>query len=160
MRYIGTRLKEYLKSERGGYTDLAERMQKYRKPRTNGGNAEYSLAPFLRDGHNITIASLTALMKETGFPLDFFVDFEPSELPRSEQPQGIIGSNNIVNSSLSNDLTLRLDHLNEVLRMKDEMLTDKERIIALKDSEIAQWKKRYDDLIRLTQCEDSDKNRT
>ena len=137
MRYIGSRLKEYLKSERGSYTDLAERMQKYRKPRSNGGNAEYSLAPFFRDGHNITISSLTALMKETGMPLDFFVDFEAGEQPRNEQPQGIIGSHNIVNSSLTNDLTMRLDHMNEVIRLKDEMLTDKERIIALKDSEIA-----------------------
>ena len=93
-------------------------------------------------------------------PLDFFVDFEAGEQPRNEQPQGIIGSHNIVNSSLTNDLTMRLDHMNEVIRLKDEMLTDKERIIALKDSEIAQWKKRYDDLIRLTQFEDSDKNRT
>lgn len=159
MKYVGKRLQEYLKSGRGNYTDLAVRMLKYRKPRKNSGEVEYSLAPFFRNGHNITLNSLSALMKETGMSIDFFVDFEPGELP-SYRDGGISGSHNVINSSISNDLTMKVDHLNEVVRLKDALIDDKERIIALKDAEIEQWKKRYDDLIRLTQSGDSDRNRT
>ena len=150
MRYNGTRLKEYLKGRRGGYTELAQAMVKYRRPRKNAGRDEYNLAPFFIDGHNITLDLLGGLMKETGQPIEFFVDFEPGE--RSPyRSEGISGSNNIINSSVTNDLTIKVDHLNEVIRLKDELIADKERIITLKDAEIEQWKKRYDDLIKLAQ---------
>ena len=150
MKYIGNRLQSYLKGERGGYTDLAAKMLKYRKPRKNASKDEYSLTPLLKDGHNITLSTLTALMRETGKSIDFFVDFEPGELP-SYRYDGISGSNHIISSSVNNDLTIKVDHLNEVIRLKNEIITDKERIITLKDAEIEQWKKRYDDLIRLAQ---------
>lgn len=159
MKYIGSRLQKHLKSERGGYTELAAKMIKYRKPRQNASNEEYSLTPLLKDGHNITLSTLTALMHETGLPIDFFVDFEPGELPPYRR-DGVSGSNNIINSSVSNDLTMKVDHLYEVIRLKDELIADKERIIALKDADIDQWKKRYDELIKLAQFGESDKNRT
>jgi hypothetical protein len=89
-------------------------------------------------------------MRETGMSIEFFVDFEPGELP-SYRRDGVSGSNNIINSSVNNDLTVKVDHLNEVIRLKDELIADKERIITLKDAEIEQWKKRYDDLIKLSQ---------
>ncbi len=116
----------YLKSGRGNYTDLAQKMLKYRKPRKNASNDEYNLAPFFKEGHNITVNSLTALMRETGMTIDFFIDFEPGELPS-------------------------IEHLKEIIRLKDELLKDKEQIIKLKDAEIEQWKKRYEDLAKLTQ---------
>ena len=159
MIYKGSRLKSYLNGERGSYTDLANRMLRHRKPRKNASKEEYSPTPYLKDGHNITASMLTALMRETGQPIDFFIDFEPGELP-SYRRDGVSGSNNIINSTVSNDLTAKVDHLNEILRLKDEMIADKERIIKLKDTEIEQWKKRYDDLIRLAQFGESDKNRT
>ena len=135
MIYKGSRLREYLNGERGGYTDLANRMLKHRKPRKNSSKDEYSLTPYLKDGQNVTLSMLTALMKETGMAIDFFVDFEPGELPSYRRGE-VSGSNNIINSSVSNDLTVK---------------ADKERIITLKDAEIEQWKKRYDDLIKLAQ---------
>lgn len=150
MRYIGSRLQKLLKSERGSYTELASKMLKYRKPRKNASKDEYNLVPLFEDGHNVTLSTLTGLMHETGMPIDFFVDFDPGELPAHRQ-DGISGSNNIINSSITNDLTIKVDHLNEIIRLKDEMLSDKERIINLKDAEIEQWKKRYDDLIKLSQ---------
>lgn len=159
MKYVGSRLQALLKSERGGYTELAAKMLKYRKPRQNGSKDEYNLGPFFKDGHNVTLYTLTALMRETGMPIDFFVDFEPGELP-SARRDGISGSNNIINSSVTNDLTMKVDHLNEVIRLKDELIIDKERIITLKDAEIEQWKKRYDDLIKIAQFGESDKNGT
>ena len=159
MKYVGSRLQALVKSERGGYTDLAAKMLKYKKPRKNESKDEYNLVPLFKDGHNLTLNTLTGLMRETGMSIDFFVDFEPGEIP-SQQHAGISGSNNIVNSSITNDLTLTVDHLNEVIRLKDELISDKERIITLKDAEIEQWKKRYDDLIKLAQFGESDKNRT
>lgn len=150
MRYIGSRLKEYLNAKRGRYTELAQGMMKYRSPRKNSGKNEYNLDPFFDDGHNISLKLLSGLMRETGKPIDFFVDFEPGELAQTKM-DGVNGNNNIVNSTVTNDLTQKVDHLSEVIRLKDELIADKERIIALKDAEIEQWKKRYDDLIQHTQ---------
>lgn len=150
MKYVGSRLQALLKSERGSYTELAAKMLKYRKPRKNASKDEYNLVPLFEDGHNVTLSTLTGLMRETGMAIDFFVDFEPGELPPYRR-DGVSGSNNIINSSVNNDLTIKVDHLNEVIRLKDELIADKERIITLKDAEIEQWKKRYDDLIKLSQ---------
>lgn len=149
MRYVGSRLQKLLKSERGSYTELATKMLKYRKPRKNASKDEYNLVPLFEDGHNVTLSTLTGLMRETGKSIDFFVDFEPGELPQHRH-EGVNGSNNIINSSVNNDLTMKVDHLYEVIRLKDELIADKERIITLKDADIEQWKKRYDDLIKLT----------
>lgn len=164
MRYNGTRLKELLRGNKGAYTNLAERMSKYRRQRKNASEntASYCLTPFLKDGHNITLSNLSALMLETGKTIDFFVDFDPGELPLSftVPAAGVSGSHNIINSSITNDLTMKLEHQTELIRIKDQMLVDKERIITLKDSEIQQWQKRYDDLIQLTKSNNSDKFRT
>ncbi|MBR1932931.1 MAG: hypothetical protein IJ841_04510 [Prevotella sp.] len=124
-------------------------MMKYKGPRKNSGKDEYNLAPFFDDGHNISLKLLGGLMKETGMPIEFFVDFEPGEITQAKT-DGITGSNNITNSTITSDLTQRVDHLSEIIQLKDEMLADKERIIASKDAEIEQWKKRYDDLLQLT----------
>ena len=166
MKYIGSRLSKYLKGRRGAYTDLSRAMVKYRKPRENSGRDEYNLAPFFRDGHNITLDLLTGLIRETGQPIDFFVDFEPGELPPGRS-DGVSGNNNIINSHVTTDLTTKVDHLNEIIRLKDELISDKERIITLKDAEIEkkdaeieQWKKRYDNLAGLAQFGDSDNNQT
>lgn len=148
MKYMGSRLQAFLKQERGSYTVLAKKMLKYRKPRKNGGKDEYNLVPLFEDGHNVTLSTLTGLMQETGMSLDFFVDFEQGECPLLPQ-SGTSGNNNIINSSVSNDLTVTVEHLHEVIRLKDELIADKERIITLKDAEIEQWKKRYDDLLHL-----------
>ena len=150
MRYIGSRLKEYLNAKRGRYTARAQGMMKYRSPRKNSGKNEYNLDPFFDDGHNISLKLLNGLMHETGKPIGFFVDFEPGELEQARM-DGINGNNNIINSTVTNDLTQKVDHLSEVIRLKDELIADKERIIASKDAEIEQWKKRYDDLIKLAQ---------
>lgn len=149
MKYNGTRLREYLRLRKGGHTELAKAMVKYRKPRKNASTDEYNLGPFLRPNHNPTINLLSGLMKETGLPIDFFVDFEPNELPCTKT-DGINGNNNIINSTVTNDLTQKVDHLSEIIQLKDEIIADKERIIALKDAEIKQWEKRYDDLAKLS----------
>lgn len=148
MKYIGSRLRKLVKEERGGYHDLAVRMLKHRAPRVNGAKDEYNLVPLFRDGHNLTLSTLSAIMLETGMPITYFVDFEPGELPPLYS-SGINGSNNVINSSISNDLTAKVDHLNEVIRLKDTMIADKDKLLAMKDVEIEQWKKRLDDVIDL-----------
>lgn len=159
MKYVGSRLQALLKTERGGYTKLATKMLKYRKPRKNASREEYNLMPFFEDGHNVTLSTLTALMRETGMTIDFFVDFEPGEISQAKM-DGVTGNNNIINSTVTNDLTQKVDHLSEVIRLKDMLIADKERIITSKDAEIEQWKTRYDDLIKLAQFGGSDKNGT
>ena len=159
MRYIGSRLKEYLNAKRGRYTELAQGMMKYRSPRKNSGKNEYNLDPFFDDDHNISLKLLNGLMRETGKPIEFFVDFEPGETSQTKM-DGINGNNNIVNSTVTNDLTQKLDHLTEIIQLKDELIADKERIIASKNAEIEQWKNRYDDLVRRSTFGESDKNRT
>ena len=77
MKYTGLRLASYLSEERGRYARLADAMAKYRGDRKNASDKKYNLAPLLHDGHNITIKILDGLMKETGKPLDFFIDFGP-----------------------------------------------------------------------------------
>lgn len=155
MIYKGSRLKALVQSHGGLYSDLASRMAKYKAKRKNGSDRDYRLGALYADGHNITINILSALMRETNKPINYFVDFEPNEL--QIQTEGISGSNNIVNSMVSNDATQRIEHLTEVVHLKDQLIVEKERLIAMKDREIESWKKRYDDLIRLAQFGESDK---
>lgn len=159
MIYKGSRLQALVQSHGGTFSDLGERMAKYKSPRKNGSSTKgYRLDSLYKDGHNIQLNTLTALVRETGRTVDYFVDFEPGELARSAE--GVSGNNNIINSSFSSDLTQKIEHLNEVLHLNHQLLAEKERIITLKDAEIDQWKKRYDDLIRFAQLDSSDKNRT
>ena len=155
MKYIGTRLKKLLKSKRGSYSELATAILAYRKPRKNASKKEYNLLPLLEDGHNVTLYTLTGLMRHTGKPLDFFVDFEPGELPEPYR-NGVNGNNNIVNSSINSSQNIIIEHLNEVIRLKNQIITDKERLIASKNIEIEHYKS----LIKEHHFEDSDKTRT
>ena len=157
MKYKGTRLAALVQGSRGEYTDLGERMSKYKRPRKNSSGKNYRIECLYNDGLNLQMSTLTALMKETGKPIDFFIDFEPWELPSA---LGVSGNGNIINSSVSNDMAQRIEHLNEVIHLKNELLTEKDKIVALKDAEIEQWKKRYDDLLSFTQNSNSDTTRT
>ncbi len=125
MKYTGLRLARYLSEERGRYAKLADAMVKYRGDRKNASDKKYNLAPLLHDGHNITIKILDGLMKETGMPIEFFIDFENEE-ERAKRKQ---------------DQAAVISHLREIIGLKDELLQDKERIIASMSSEIEQLKK-------------------
>ena len=49
-------------------------------------------------------------------------------------------------------MALKIDHLNEVIRLKDEIIEEKVNVIASKDElieELQGLKKKYDDLIEL-----------
>lgn len=156
MIYRGTRLKAYVDSQRGEWARLGEKMAEYQKPRANQSKKGYNINPLYKDDHNINIRTLSALLKCTGLSIDHFVDFEPFELPHTQD--GVSGNNNIINSSITTDMTQKIEHLNEVIHLKDELLGEKERIIALKDQELESWKKRYDELIELTKSKISPKD--
>ncbi len=153
MKYRGTRLYKLVQSGRGGYTDLAEKMKKYRKVRKNSSDKPYRIESLYQDGHNITLSTLTALMKETGKPIDFFIDFEPWEL--SAEHAGLL-RNNMFDNFASDEETERVNHLNEIIHLKNELLKEKERVISMKDAEIEQWKKRIDDLLLIAHGQNSD----
>lgn len=149
MEYKGSRLKKFIGERSGAYTELEKKMRKYRKARKNSSNAEYNLRPLYKDGHNITISMLSALMRETGKTLDFFIDFEPNELPATLRSDNVSGNNNVINSSISNDSSLRIEYLNNTIRLKDQIIDEKERNIVQKDSEIVALRKQNDKLITM-----------
>lgn len=87
-------------------------------------------------------------MKATGMPLSYFVEMEPGEV--SGLSNGDVGNNNnIIQNFVGNDLSKEVDHLTTVIKLKDELLQEKERLIIFKDSVIESWKKKYDDLIKI-----------
>lgn len=49
------------------------------------------------------------------------------------------GSNNIVNSLVASDLTMKIDHLNEVIALKDQLIESKEALIQM-------WQNKYNEL--------------
>lgn len=148
MRYKGSRLHDEVKSDRGFYTRLCLAILGKKK----------GLENYYIDDKDIHLSKLSAILKATGKPITYYVDFEEGELPVGG---GIAtGNNNIVNSVVNGDLPIRLQHLEEVLSLKDKAIRDKEEIIALKDNEISLWKQRYDDMAKHAVFGDSDKNGT
>ena len=144
MKYLGSNLKKFVKEHRGMYTQICETML---------GGKKKGLDNYYGDGRNIHIDKLTQLMRATGMPIDYFIEFEPGE----RENKGAVGNNNIINSMVGKDLSIKVDHLNEIIRLKDQIIEEKERNLIMKDQEIELWKKRYDDIIKLSK---SDNNRT
>lgn len=128
MKYTGLRLASYLSEERGRYARLSDAMAKYRGDRKNASDKKYNLAPLLHDGHNITIKILDGLMKETGKPLEFFIDFEDDSEIIEKEP-------------VSQVQRTEIQHMREVIELKNEILRAKDSVIASMSSEIEQLKK-------------------
>ncbi len=148
MRYLGSRLKRLLGEKSGAYTELEKGMRKYRGLRKNGRkDGSFNLSPYLEDDHNITIKTLSALMKESGKPLDFFVELEDGETLSSLIPSEVKGNGNIVNSSVRNDLIPQIHFLQEKIGLQEQLLAEKERNIQQKDEEIRNLRKSFDKLI-------------
>jgi len=140
MRYLGSKLKEFVRTHRGAYTDICVAML---------GGKKKGLDNYYVDGRNIQINKLTALLKATGKSLDFFVEFDEGEMPKASVVGHSLGNNNIINSMVKNDLTSEITHLHEVIKLKDQLLNEKDQVINLRTNEVELWKKKYDDLINL-----------
>ena len=113
------------------------------------GGKKKGLDNYYVDGRNIQINKLTALLKATGKSLDFFVEFDEGEMPKAPVVGHSLGNNNIINSMVKNDLTSEITHLHEVIKLKDQLLNEKDQVINLRTNEVELWKKKYDDLIHL-----------
>lgn len=149
MKYKGSKLKEWVRNHRGAYTDICVAML---------GGKKKGLDNYYDDDKNISIDKLSLLLRATGLPIDYFVEFEDGELPNyGERPS--IGNHNVINSMVGRDLTEKVEHLNEVISLKDQIIVEKERQIALKDQEISLWKKRLDDVLKIAKLS-SDESRT
>ena len=149
MKYKGTRLRNDVRSERGLYTRVCLAIL---------GGKKKGLENYYHDDKDIHLSKLSALLRATGKPITYYVDFEEGELPLGSYIGS--GNNNIVNSVVQGDVALRLQHLEEVVALKDRAIQDKESIIALKDTEINIWKQRYEDLARHSVVNDSDNTGT
>lgn len=148
MRYLGSHLKSLLNEKSGAYTELEKGMRKYRTARKNGRkDGSFNLNPYLEDDHNITIRTLSALMKETGMPLDFFIEMDEGEKLTSPRSSSVSGNGNIVNSSINNDLVPQVHFLQEKIGLQQQLLEEKERNIIQKDNEIVSLRKINDRLI-------------
>lgn len=141
MEYLGSKLKRFVQDHRGMYTQICETML---------GGKKKGLDNYYQDGRNIRIDSLTRLLKATGMPLEYFVRFEPGEL---QSVSGCVGDNNInINNSQVGDLNQKLEHVNEVLALKDQIIDGQAHEIAL-------MRKRCDELEHQIKII-SDNNRT
>ena len=123
MRYIGTRLKQLLKGNRGAYADLAKRMGKYRRARKGEAQSdrEYNLVPLMNDGHNITLSTLTGIMRETGKPISYFVEFEPGEFDGNFTPAEPEENK----------------HLREIIELKNALIEAKDGTIEILKNELS-----------------------
>lgn len=148
MRYKGSRLHDDVKSDRGLYTRLSLAIVGKKK----------GLENYYVDDKDIHLSKLSEILRATGRPVTYFVEFDDGELPYGSYIGA--GNNNIVNSVVNGDLAIRLQHMEEVAALKDKTIEDKESIIALKDNEIAMWKQRYEDLAKQAVFGGSDKNGT
>lgn len=136
MRYNGDRLRKLLT----GNAALRDQVYAY----LNKGNRK-GLDYYYGVDINITIGKLSDIMAATKKPIEFFVDFEEGEHQESGR---VSGTGNVVNSTVvQGDATV--NHLREVIRLKDEIISEKERIINIKDERIASINKKYDDVLAL-----------
>jgi hypothetical protein len=149
MKYKGSKLKEWVQSHRGAYTDICIAML---------GGRKKGLDNYYADDKNISIDKLSAVLRATGLSIDYFVEFEEGEFP-SPGNTPTIGNHNVINSMVGRDLTEKVEHLNEVISLKNQIIIEKEKQLAMKDQEIMLWKKRYDDSLKLAKL-DSDETRT
>ena len=130
MKYKGSKLKEYVQTHRGMYTKICKEMFKGRK----------GLDGYYRDGKNIQIDKLTGIMKATGLPIGFFVEFEENEVSgyMPVQPP----------TPAATELEDRLRHMEEVVVLLNKLVAEKDSVIAAKDSELKLWEARCADLKR------------
>lgn len=136
MRYTGERLRALLTG------NSALRAQCYA---SMGTDKKKGIEYFYGTGINITIKKLSEIMHACQKPIDFFIDFEEGE--RSTDGH-VSGTGNVVNSTIVSN-NEKITHMQEVLKLKEDIINEKERVILMKDAQIELQNKRYDELIAL-----------
>lgn len=147
--YKGSRLHELCKQERG----LAVRLSQAMFGKNKGIDRYY------HDGINLTVENLEKIAMYTGRPVDYFLDYDHKPTD-SLSHSNVYGSNNIVNSPHANEAIEKIEHLNKVIKLQEDIIKADRESIEAKDELIRTLKERINDHIKLMQEMGSDKTRT
>ena len=145
--YKGSRLRELTKNERGLGAQLSREMFSKNK----------GIERYYKDGVNLTIDKLEKIAIGTGKSVEYFLDYQrPFQSTSSINPH-VFGDNNIVNSPNANDAIEKIEHLNRVIKLQEEIIKSDKEIISSKDVIISTLKERINDQIKLIKEMGTDK---
>lgn len=145
--YKGSRLRELTQNERGLGAKLSREIFSKNK----------GIERYYKDGVNLTIDKLEKIAIGTGKSVEYFLDYQrPSQTTSSINPH-VYGDNNIVNSPNANDALQKIEHLNKVIKLQEEIIQSDKELIASKDVIISTLKERINDHIKLMKEMRSDK---
>lgn len=146
--YKGSRLQALCKKQRGLSTELSLKLFGKRK----------GIDRYYKDGLNLTIDILEKIAEATGFSVEYFLDYNRPTV--TTLPSSITGDHNIINSPMANEAMSRIDHLNDVIKLKDEIIEQNKKLIESKDDMIKSLKAQINDDIELMKSLSSDSTRT
>lgn len=145
--YKGSRLRELTKNERGLGAQLSREMFSKNK----------GIERYYKDGVNLTIDKLEKIAIGTGKSVEYFLDYQrPSQSTSIINPH-VYGDNNIVNPPNANDAIEKIEHLNRVIKLQEEIIKSYKEIISSKDVIISTLKERINDQIKLIKEMGTDK---
>lgn len=145
--YKGSRLRELTKRERGLGAQLSREMFQKNK----------GIERYYKDGVNLTVTQLEKIAIFTGKSVEYFLDYKrPANAASGTNPH-VYGDNNIVNSPNANDTIEKIEHLNRVIKLQEEIIKSDKEIISSKDVIISALKERINDQIKLMREMGTDK---
>lgn len=147
--YVGSRLHDLCKQERGLGAKLSRAIFKKNK----------GIERYYRDGMDITVSSLEKIAIATGKSVEYFLDYQHPD-GASPSTSQVYGSNNIVNSPHANEAIEKIEHLNQVIKLQEDIIKADRESMDAKDELIHSLKERINDYIKLMQEMGSDKTRT
>lgn len=137
--YKGSRLRELTKKERGLGAQLSREMFQKNK----------GIERYYKDGVNLTVTQLEKIAIFTGKSVEYFLDYKrPANADSSTNPH-VYGDNNIVNSPNANDAIEKIEHLNRVIKLQEEIIKSDKELISSKDVIISTLKERISDQLKL-----------
>ena len=145
--YKGSGLRELTKRERGLGAQLSREMFQKNK----------GIERYYKDGVNLTVTQLEKIAIFTGKSVEYFLDYKrPANAASGTNPH-VYGDNNIVNSPNANDTIEKIEHLNRVIKLQEEIIKSDKEIISSKDVIISALKERINDQIKLMREMGTDK---
>lgn len=139
--YKGSRLHDLCKKEHGLATRLSRAVL----------GTEKGIDRYYRDGLNLTIDKLEKICQYTGKPFSYFLDTNIAD-DDGAHPR-VYGDNNIVNSPNANEFHEKIEYLNSVIKLKDEIIAGERANSQSKDEIIKNLKERLNDVIKLMQSQ-------
>lgn len=146
--YKGSRLHELCRKEHGLATRLSRAVL----------GTEKGIDRYYKDGLNLTIDKLEKICLYTHKPFTYYLETEVAN-DDGTHPH-VYGDNNIVNSPNANEFHERIEYLNKVIKLKDEIIASERANSQSKDEIIKNLKERINDLITLMQSHHPDTSKT